>query len=532
MKTSIRIFLTVIAAAFVASCAKEGEGVRVFRASAEQATENGKVVLRGSSLHWSAGNDTVSIYDAASNRGLYIANGTSSSATQGAVDEFSHLSGGMVSTPPYTAVYPASIRSGAAQVTLPEVQRSTDGSLQSLPMYAVSDNDKLKFYHLGGVVRLRLTASAATSLSSIAITTGSRTTGTASISGSGNTVSLGTPNGSTTTTLLIANAQSIASARDFYLSLPAGSHYPFVITLTAANGASCTKTANSAIAIERGKITPITLTGLVFTGGVPEGAIDGRFSVSATKQVYFAKGNLQYRASTGSWRFAPHQYDMIGDTNSRLSATYSGWTDLFGWGTSGWNSGATAYQPYASSSLFSHYYPGGAYTNSLTGSYARADWGVNNAIAGAGNAANKWRTPTHSEWHYLFYGRQGAASKWGYATVAGRTGIVVLPDSFSDPRRNNGSGAFRGSATTGFTANVYNAEGWEAMEQAGALFLPAAGYRDGTSVLQTASNGHYWSASHCDEYSSYRLSFAATCLGADGYDIRSNGFSVRLVYAD
>ena len=36
----------------------------------------------------------------------------------------------------------------------------------------------------------------------------------------------------------------------------------------------------------------------------PIGAIDGLFSVSADKQVYFSQGNLQYQPSTATWRFA------------------------------------------------------------------------------------------------------------------------------------------------------------------------------------------------------------------------------------
>ena len=42
-------------------------------------------------------------------------------------------------------------------------------------------------------------------------------------------------------------------------------------------------------------------------GSVPEGALKGVFSVSSTKKVYFSQGNLQYRASTNTWRFADKQ---------------------------------------------------------------------------------------------------------------------------------------------------------------------------------------------------------------------------------
>ena len=40
------------------------------------------------------------------------------------------------------------------------------------------------------------------------------------------------------------------------------------------------------------------------------------FSVSAESRVVFSQGNLQYQATTDSWRFAENQTDYIGDANS------------------------------------------------------------------------------------------------------------------------------------------------------------------------------------------------------------------------
>ncbi len=44
-----------------------------------------------------------------------------------------------------------------------------------------------------------------------------------------------------------------------------------------------------------------------------KGKLPGAFSVSATKQVWFSQGNLQYQADNGdggsTWRFAIKQYD-------------------------------------------------------------------------------------------------------------------------------------------------------------------------------------------------------------------------------
>ena len=82
-----------------------------------------------------------------------------------------------------------------------------------------------------------------------------------------------------------------------------------------------------------------------------EGVLSGVFSVSETTQVRFSQGNLQYRATTDTWRFAEHQWNYVGNSsanygnvyqdgekssNAKMSATYDGWIDLFNWGNSGW----------------------------------------------------------------------------------------------------------------------------------------------------------------------------------------------------
>lgn len=64
-----------------------------------------------------------------------------------------------------------------------------------------------------------------------------------------------------------------------------------------------------------------------------KGALPGKFSISATQQVRFSQGNLQYRASKNKWRFAENQYDIVGEDNANISDKYDGWIDLFGYGT-------------------------------------------------------------------------------------------------------------------------------------------------------------------------------------------------------
>lgn len=89
---------------------------------------------------------------------------------------------------------------------------------------------------------------------------------------------------------------------------------------------------------------------------MPEGSLPAKFKVSADKEVVFARGNLQYTTQgehacadgttqKGTWRIADNQYDFIGDANANIAEDYTGYIDLFGWGTSGWSGGIAAYQP-------------------------------------------------------------------------------------------------------------------------------------------------------------------------------------------
>lgn len=260
---------------------------------------------------------------------------------------------------------------------------------------------------------------------------------------------------------------------------------------------------------------------------VPTGAINGKFSVSAGQRVYFSQGNLQYKASTAQWRFATNQYDYIGNANSNISSSYSGWIDLFGWGTSGWNPGNTYYRPWVSFNFNGSFYgPPGQYN--LTGSYAHSDWGVHNAISNGGNTAGQWRTLTQSEWDYVFNSRSTTSGiRYAKAQVAGVNGVILLPDdwntSYYSLSSTNQSGA-------SFTSNVIGTSAWtNNLQSHGAVFLPAAGYRNGTSVFNVGSDCRYWSASYHNSSIAWSVYFYDGNLSTYGWNDRYIGLSVRLV---
>ncbi len=273
------------------------------------------------------------------------------------------------------------------------------------------------------------------------------------------------------------------------------------------------------------------------------------YKVSDTKSVYFSQGNLQFNAAQGThatadgktaqgtWRFAENQYDYIGSANNNISSTYTGWIDLFGWGTSGWNSGANAYKPWATSVDNEDYYPGGSYSNSLTGTYAKADWGVYNAITNGGNEPNQWRTLTTDEWQYLFKN-----NKWtlGYIEDGGNSYscFMLIPETFTAPEGINidvvGTGnlsetVMRDISESIYSNNTYTVEQFSQIEKLGVVALPCAGYRSGSSVSDVGSYGRYWSSSANDSYYAYSFYFHSTGVVSSRNGYRDRGFSVRIV---
>lgn len=66
------------------------------------------------------------------------------------------------------------------------------------------------------------------------------------------------------------------------------------------------------------------------------------------------------------------------------------------------------------------------------------------------------------------------------------------------------------------------------MESAGCVFLPAAGLRYGSSVLNKGTGGLYWSASPNGTDNAYCVNFSSVSLST-AYNSRGYRLSVRLV---
>ena len=286
-------------------------------------------------------------------------------------------------------------------------------------------------------------------------------------------------------------------------------------------------------------------------GNVPEGAINGLFTINANgDQVYFSQGNLQYQASTNTWRFAEHQWDyvgtqtpdgagnmggtVIGSDNRNISPTYSGWIDLFGWGTSGYDHGASCYQPWATATVTTGYYAYGDSIYNLSSQNGEADWGYN-AISNGGNMINQWRTLTYDEFNYIFEIRQTISNiRYVKASVRGINGFLLFPDDWDYTIYEFNS---INKWWVLYNDNIISETDFELLEANGMVFLPSSGYRSGTDINNLNWLCDYWTETSTN--SDYAHSFDCT-TDPEGHgfgwslpntpgDLRFVGKSVRLI---
>ena len=267
----------------------------------------------------------------------------------------------------------------------------------------------------------------------------------------------------------------------------------------------------------------VNVTTEVNPGEVPVGAISGKFTINADgDQVYFSQGNLQYQASTNTWRFAENQHDVIGSANSNISPTYDGWIDLFGWGTSGYDDK----YPWMTSEIETDY---GDNQNNIA--YTEYDWGQHNPILNGGNQAGLWRTLPSAELGYMVYQRNNWENLYSMGLVNGWHGLILLPDDCVLPE-----GIIFTPNYKQFTNDVNNfsLEQWGQMEAVGAVFLPVAGIREGTDVREVDVSGLYWSTDILfPEDGAREMWFGRAFIyynpGIGGTIGRHCGISVRLV---
>lgn len=323
-----------------------------------------------------------------------------------------------------------------------------------------------------------------------------------------------------TYTLNCAGVTLSNAATLFYIVVPAGEWASgFIVEVFDAEGNVITSFTKA------GAVTFSATTSMVMPVKEVEEPVQnyegiGVFSVSATKQVTFSPGNLQYTQSTNTWSFASAQYECLGTDNviggweeedydpeygySKSGTAFADKVDLFVWSDGTNNFGVSTF----------------------TGSGSFVDWGTNKIDK---NAPDIWRTLTKDEWSYLLWNRTNAHDLVGVAKVNGVNGLIFLPDNWTCPEGVTFKPGFYYSAGVlhYYSHQYFSIDQWSKLEAAGAVFLPAAGYRDRTFVHYERYRGDYWSATGDSHFASF-LSFNSenASISASGRDY---GRSVRLV---
>lgn len=546
-------FAAILISLVVAGCQKDGNTLRVRMDSFEG--PNGKVYMSGMAPAWSVG-DTLMVNGEAAT----ILRVTSAGATITVPTAAS-----------YAALYPYHSgnntfqdANGAWHFFLNSVQPyyEKDGKqVITAPMAAYTTGGTLTFHNLGALLCIQVNNNTSDVICVDAVTVesvgdyrralcGAATVEDYTSATAAYTIADNPEDWNTSVTLQKATATGAPTpmstlatrgSKAFYVhvpAVPANANNRFSIKVTYHKQGSTTQqtVTRTQASPTGGRIARNQLANVgfdMFVVQIPEGAIDARFSVSGSKQVYFSKGNLQYQASSGTWRFADNQYDIIGNAAGNTTAeenrsTQSAWIDLFGWATSG--GGSSAHPPYLCSVNNVDYWSNG---QEMTDD-AEYDWGWHNAISNGGNENHKWRTLTSTEWNYLLgtginkrnvNGSYGRHYSYDLVTLTFGTsstsddinGILIYPDGYTQQL----------ASTTTSIAAIPD----------GCVFLPAAGQRAGTTGTTVTNLGccYYWTAT---KGSGSGSDYNAKCLAMTNLDEplpspmdqgRQVGSSVRLV---
>ena len=218
----------------------------------------------------------------------------------------------------------------------------------------------------------------------------------------------------------------------------------------------------------------------------PEKLLKGKFQTASGEYVKFASGNLNYSGSNKDFGLLGSQHETRGSWNESTSKDWSGTWDLFGWGTSKYNS----LYPYETSESASKYASEvGADVNLGQSEFDEYDWGVHNKIAGSGSYYCMYA----DEWEYVLNGRPNAANLRALACIpyggSQHKGLLLLPDNWSTP-----FDLVINTKATEHSENTLTLAKWAILEACGAVFLPSGGRRlgAGEGSWTEMANGFYW----------------------------------------
>lgn len=488
----------------------------------------------------------------------------------------------------YYAVYPASIVTDetitgtTVNVKLPHLQNYVEDATThrqkiNLPSGAVSSGTSLRFYNLCSLIEVQCTipsdATGTYTISSIEVTAkdkGLWGEGTATLDGTSSSINIPYNGHNSRVVLEIPNATAISAGQStgkYYIVVPpySGSTEFTVKVRFNQGGSSFTATKTGAV-LERNIIVELNRT----QKPEEDTELSGYFTIKNPTtpngtdgmKVVFSKGNLQHRGAvnnvaSSTWHFADNQYDYYGTENiasyapSNEAAALSTTVDMFCMSLD-----AEYRDGYSGNVASPHSYGLRApaseedYAYNLTNGFL--DWG---SLVIDGDPAGTWFTMTDDEWNCLFNSRPNARNLRANVVITGVSGhptgastiqgFMLFPDDWT--RDDIPSGITLNGDGNNNVVNQISVANFKRLEAAGAIFLPAAGYRysepgdDYPDVITSQNSGYlvgyYWSSTidlnNLDaKYVNYQLTtssytFVRTVSSSDGSI--HYGMSVRLV---
>ncbi len=542
------VCLLAVAGMMMTGCKKEGEKVTL-RAIID--TENdGKAYLNENKFPIWESNDPIWV------------NGVQKSVTPSNSDLRKGTIADVEPADGYMAVYPydANLSNNGTSVTvnIPRVQdfvpNGNNGQKIVPTMAAYTTGNTLLFKNLHSLIKVHVAnnTNAAFTIKRIVVNSSSKITGSATAAMTASDVTSLDMNSTSynDATLEFDDEEPLANIAannttgvDFYIAVAPLSNCPtFTVTLYT-NDSKYIGVQFSDVTLDRSHIAPVSITASS-TQPLKE---CGRFTINSTgQQVNFASGNLQYNKTLNAdgstpeqWRFAEHQYDFVG--NSSVGNVYSSsgyksdnkiwkwiynysgenrsgnytksgyWIDLFGWGT------------------------GNDPLNFNTNNSSFTDW----TSIGSG-----WYTLSIAEWAYILDSRT-TNLRFLKATVNGVKGLILFPDGFAWPSHVIASTTIYGkinSKTDNFTEAITTTQ-WTSLENKGAIFLPAGGYRtlrggptasnipstEKGRITNSSTHGYYWARDAADNTNAYNLRIFGQGIVTTTAAEKKTGYSVRLV---
>lgn len=235
----------------------------------------------------------------------------------------------------------------------------------------------------------------------------------------------------------------------------------------------------------------------------PTPVVGAVFSVSASKKVKFSKGNLYWNGS--AYKFEENQYDYPSSWNtSHVGHFFWSKDDSIARASSYSDSGASV-----NDILF---------TNG-TETTPKSSFTVD-------GEAGKWRSLSKDEWTYLIETRSG--NRYAKAKVNNVNGLLIFPDNYSGTMSGTGIAAVN-TASASFPSSSIPTAIWSEMEEDGVVFLPNAGSRTNSNILNAGSRAEYWSSTASDEGNAYNLLCYVSDILSHQQSGRRSGRHIRLV---